>query len=114
MTAPLPAPPTSPPSIAPGRIRVGPSPIHGLGVFATVPLEADEVVGRLEGMPTGEDGTYVLWFSDDLGLEITNDLRFINHSVDPNCVFTEFELVALRPIEAGEELTHHYGTPAFD
>lgn len=101
----------SPPSdtVEPGLVRVGASPIHGSGLFARAPIPADAVVGRLEGILTDEDGTHVLWLTEDLAIELTNDLRFVNHSDDPNCVLTDLGLVTLRNVEPGEELTHHYG-----
>ena len=112
MTSPLlPAaePRPAPPSIEPGLVRVGPSPIHGLGLFACTGLAADTIVGRLEGVLTDEDGTHVLWLSDELAVELTNDLRYVNHSDAPNCELTDMGLVTLRAVAAGEELTHHYG-----
>ena len=101
--------PPSPPSIEPGLVRVEPSPIHGLGLFALRPLPADTIVGRLEGVLTDQDGMHVVWISDDLAVELTNDLRYINHSDDPNAALTDLGVVTLRPVEAGEELTHDYG-----
>ena len=97
------------PSDVGDTLYVAGSDLHGLGMFAAVPLEADVVLGRLAGMPTHEDGTYVLWLTDELGLEVTNDFRFINHSADPNCALTEVDVVTLRPIGEHEELTHDYG-----
>ena len=35
--------------------------------------------------------------------------RFVNHSRRPNANFDGEELVALRPILLGEEITHNYG-----
>lgn len=96
-------------SVKPGLVRVADSPIHGKGLFAEKRLAADKVLGRLEGMPTYDDGIYVLWVTDDLGLEVTNDFRFINHSKNPNCALTDVDVVTLRRIEPGEELTHDYG-----
>ncbi len=90
-------------------MRVGPSAIHGLGLFAAAPLAAEVVVGRLEGVLTDEDGMHVLWLSDDLAIELTNDLRYVNHSGDPNGALTDLGLVTLRPVDPGEELTHDYG-----
>ncbi|MEM9563518.1 MAG: SET domain-containing protein [Actinomycetota bacterium] len=102
-------PQPAPPSIEPGLVRVEPSPIHGLGLFVCEPLAADTVVGRLEGVLTDEDGMHVLWLSDELAIELTNDLRYVNHSDDPNAALTELGLVTLHPVEPGEELTHDYG-----
>jgi len=91
------------------RLYVADSPIHGKGMYALKKLKADVSLGRLAGMPTLKDGIYVLWLTDDLGLEVTNDFRFINHSSDPNCALTDTDVVTLRSIKPGEELFHDYG-----
>ncbi|MEE9319918.1 MAG: SET domain-containing protein [Granulosicoccus sp.] len=91
------------------KVYVAGSPIHGHGLFARKRIPADFVISRLEGMPTYEDGIYVLWITDDLGLEVTNDVRFVNHSKDSNCMLTDVDLVTTRVIEVGEELFHDYG-----
>jgi SET domain-containing protein len=44
--------------------------------------------------------------------EITGPLRFLNHSCRPNAGLSGFELVALRPITAGEEILIDYGPDA--
>jgi len=90
-------------------VYVAESPIHGKGLFAAVDLEEDTSLGRLQGMPTDDEGTYVLWLSRKVGLELTNEFRFINHSSDPNCALTGLDVVTLRDIEKDEELTHDYG-----
>jgi len=91
------------------KIFVASSPTHGLGLFASDRIKADVVLGRLEGMPTREEGTYVLWLTKKLGLEITNDFRFINHDKNANCALTDEDVVTLREIEPGEEFFHDYG-----
>ena len=90
-------------------LYVAASTIHGTGMFAARALEADLSLGRLAGMPTHEDGMHVLWLTDELGLEVTNDFRFINHDPDPNCELTDVDVVTLRAIAPDEELTHDYG-----
>ncbi len=72
-------------------------------------MKADTVLGRLVGMPTLDDGIYVLWITDDIGLELINDFKFINHGKNPNAAYTDMEVVILRDVEAGEELLHDYG-----
>jgi SET domain-containing protein len=69
------------------------------------------LIGRFEGKPVSEDGPHVLWIAGDKGLRITNDLRFLNHSADPNAHTDEatLDLLAQRAIAAGEEITIHYG-----
>ncbi len=89
------------------------SPIHGKGLFATREIKKDRLIGTYEGPETSEDGTYVLWCYDEednlFGIDGRNDLRFANHSSRPNAIFLGDELIALRPIEPGEEITFHYG-----
>jgi len=82
------------------RIYVNESPIHGKGLFAAKSIKAGVSLGRLHGMLTDKDGTYVLWLDKHTGLELTNEFRFINHDANPNC---------LRAIKKDEELTHDYG-----
>lgn len=92
---------------------MGESPIHGRGLFAARAIEAGERIGTYSGPRSSAIDTYVLWVEDELGneygIEGRNDLRYVNHSAEPNAVFEGPELYALRPIEAGEEITHHYG-----
>lgn len=90
-------------------VYVADSTTHGLGLFATHAIDADVSLGRLAGMPTYDDGTYVLWLDDELGLEVTNDFRFINHGRPANCELTGIDVVTLRPIAPDEELFHDYG-----
>ena len=92
------------------NLYVGPSPIHGLGLFASRPIEMDELIGRILTRPATEDGPHVLWLDDQRAVEVTNDLRFINHHPEPNaCYYDDGTVLALRTIQAGEEITHDYG-----
>jgi SET domain-containing protein len=44
------------------------------------------------------------------GYHLQCKLRHINHSDSPNAVYYDsLEVCALRDIQAGEEITHHYG-----
>jgi SET domain-containing protein len=94
-------------------VKVRRSPIHGKGVFSRRDFEVDELIGVYEGRPSEVDGTYVLWVETDddrlLGVDGTNELRFLNHSCRPNAEFDGTALYALRAIVAGEEITFHYG-----
>jgi len=91
------------------RTYVAQSPIHGKGLFASRNIKAGVTLGRLQGMLTEEDGTYVLWLNKKIGLEITNEFRFINHDSNPNCALTDTKVVTLRAVEKDEEFTHDYG-----
>ncbi len=89
------------------------SPIHGRGLFAALPLEADRMIGFYSGEVTLLDGPHVLWVEEDngeaFGIDGACELRFANHSHAPNAVFLGEELWTLGPIEAGDEITFDYG-----
>jgi SET domain-containing protein len=88
---------------------VADSGIHGKGLFAGNFIGEGEIIGRLEGIPCTDDGPYVLWVSARQGIEVTCELRYINHADEPNaCYFDDLSVVALRDIWPGEEITHDY------
>jgi hypothetical protein len=95
------------------RVEVGVSPIHGKGLYARKRIRPGAYVATFEGEPTRKDGMHVLWSLDDednpIGVEGKNALRFLNHASNPNAEFIGLDLHALRNIEAGTELTIHYG-----
>jgi SET domain-containing protein len=100
-------------------LRIGNAGSKGLGVFASGNIPEGTVVARYRGrakwiwdIPRG------LW---DRCLQVGYDRYvvptkgsfgwFLNHSCDPNCaVGGEREIVALRRIAKGEELTFDYST----
>ncbi|MEM6332254.1 MAG: SET domain-containing protein [Planctomycetota bacterium] len=98
-----------------GIAEVRDSAIHGKGLFAARPIRKGEVIGKVVGSLTAIDGPYVLWISDELGLEVHNDLRYINHDAEPNAAYyDDGEVAAIRAIAPGEEITHDYGDDAFE
>ncbi len=95
------------------KVEVKKSPIHGHGVYAVKKIEDGAKIGTYHGEITEEDDTYVLWITDEDGREYgvdgTSELKFLNHSHEPNAEFDGEELYALRDILPGEEITFHYG-----
>jgi uncharacterized protein len=110
----------------PGWVVVRDSRIHGNGVFAArcIPAgtELMEYVGEritkadsLERCLAGN--VYVFTLDDEWDLDGSvdpNPARFANHSCAPNCesIMDENDriwIVALRDIQAGEEITYNYG-----
>lgn len=86
------------------------SPIHGLGLFASIRIPKGALIGTLEGVPTKRDGPHVLWVTEEVGIAGVNDIRYVNHARRANaCYFDDGTLVALRDIDVGEEITHDYG-----
>ncbi|MFN8582741.1 MAG: SET domain-containing protein-lysine N-methyltransferase [Gemmatimonadaceae bacterium] len=109
--------------------EVRPSPIQGLGVFATdfipagirlieyagerlTPAAADARYPDREGE---RHHTFLFAIDDDVVIDAAvngNDARFINHSCDPNCDAVVDDdriwIDTIRDIEAGEELAYDY------
>ena len=89
----------------PSGLTIKSSPIHGQGVFATIPIKQ----GTNFGMSHLESGSQSI--HTPLG-------TFLNHSEKPNCHRTKLpfpavllgslNLTTLKDIEAGEELTIKY------
>lgn len=91
---------------------VGPSAIHGKGLFARRLIEAEDYIGTYRGLSTRNDGKYVLWtFPDEIkpvGRRGMNMFRYLNHSETPNAEFDGYDLFALRDIDPDEEITFNY------
>jgi len=90
------------------KVFVAKSPIHGKGLFASVNIPADTVIGLMKSKPTKKDGDYVLWLGKNNMIEITNEFKYINHSDKPNVALYDEEVISLKKIKASEELTHNY------
>ena len=91
-------------------VYVDDSAIHGKGLFAKTFIPSGAVIGVVQGRPTKTDGAHVLWISEDNGIHVLCDLRYINHSDNPNAAYQDnLEVCAMRNIEPGEEITHDYG-----
>ncbi len=93
--------------------EVKPSTIHGQGVFAKRAFAADSFLGNYEGERTVVNGMYVLWVEYDhgevVGIDGTNELRYLNHARPANAIFRGHSLFALVDIAEGVEITFDYG-----
>ena len=82
-------------------------------MFAARRLRPGSYIGTFEGRATRVNGTYVLWLIDEDGREEgirgTNEFRFLNHSAQPNAELDGLDVLALRNIQPGCELTLDYG-----
>lgn len=107
------------------KVEVRPSPISGEGLFAREAISVGEVVAVKAGHVvnteeavrlTDEIGDFSLQIHDDLFLsprhpeEVDDLVVHINHSCDANIGFEGVAYVAMRDIEADEELFHDYAT----
>ena len=93
----------------------------GLGLFAAEALEEGTVVERLEGrvVPYNAIGESDLRyaFEIDSGRWVVpqSSARYINHSCDPNCYISSgLDVMTLRKVSKGEELTTMYNEVALD
>ena len=107
--------------------RIGPSQIHGTGVFATEAIAAGSIVWRyhppfdqilpeqaIATLPNSAKAylqMYAYRCADlDGKLVLSGDhARFLNHSDDPNTEEKPFVSIARRAIASGEEITCDYG-----
>jgi SET domain-containing protein len=113
--------------------EIRPSPMQGLGAFATrrIPagvrlieyagerLTPEQADARYPDVPDERHHTYLFAIDDDDGSEVVidaavggNDARFINHSCAPNCDAVveagRIWIETVRDIEPGEELAYDY------
>ncbi len=109
----------------PDYIVVLESPIQGKGIFTTKPCEAGEILMIIAGETiNGEEclrreeeeaNVYIFYNDEDTYIDtaMTEKIRYINHSCEPNAEVKDRDreslyLVALRAIDAGEEITIDY------
>jgi hypothetical protein len=100
-------------------IYIGRSAIHGAGMIAGRRFEAGEAVWRLTGKPVfgavTESGPNYIGLGPDVWIDPELPLDHINHHCAPNAAFgPRRQLLALRPIEAHEEVTIDYSTTEAD
>jgi hypothetical protein len=108
------------------RVALGPSPLHGTGVFAAEPITAGTVVWRFSpGFDLEMDPALVYVQPEPCRGRLlhygyvdarsrryvlcSDDARFLNHSDAPNLRGELGRDVAVRDIAPGEELTVDYG-----
>jgi len=109
------------------RTRIGPSKIHGTGVFACETAEQGTVIWKFEPlfdrevletdlakMPAAfrEYVEMYAYRAADLGGRLilsADHARFLNHSDDPNTGEVPFASIAKRKINVGDEITCDYG-----
>ena len=96
--------------------------IAGMGVYATRTFKKGEIVLQMKGKRLSSDAFDILCaqgFRNDDPFQVSdtdyvllNTLpNFINHSCNPNCgIRGAQELVTLRAIKSGEELSYDYST----
>lgn len=110
-----------------GLFKTGKSGISGRGVFALKKIAKGQTICFMEGelcnleemirrVDEGiEKSADPLGVDDELYLDLNSVCRTFNHSCSPNAFIRgKNELVALRDIEVGEEITYDYSTTMND
>lgn len=107
-------------------VAAAPSPIDGLGAFATEPIPPRRKIGEIRGesisvadariRATRHERIMIVEVSQRRAIDFTRSadpMRYTNHSCAPNarlCIRQgRVEFYALRPIASGEEITVDYG-----
>jgi len=103
------------------KIKVKPSPLHGMGVFAIEPLTKGEIIEVSYGIriPSSEipkNGVLRKYIFGSTGNDVLVGWGYssiYNHSPNPNIVAKSYipdsvQFLTLRNIEEGEELCHRY------
>lgn len=90
------------------------STVHGRGLFAAQKLSGGQLIGVYDGPKVEEDGMYVLWVEDEpggswTGFDGQNEMRFMNHSDEPNAEMDGLFCYAREDIQPGTEITIDYG-----
>jgi hypothetical protein len=90
---------------------------HGKGVFAKTPIKRGELIFYLNGRlidfeaSTQRMGEYAVQIGSRSYVDPISPGRYLNHSCAPNSGFVnDIALIALSPIEAGEEIVFDYST----
>ena len=92
-------------------VYVDKSPVAGKGLFARTAIRKGTELGRCRVKKARGEGPHVLTLEDEgRSVEVTCDLRYINHGKKPNVAYyDDLSVEAIRNIKPGEELLHHYG-----
>jgi SET domain-containing protein len=108
------------------KTEVRNSPIHGKGLFANAPIKKGEIVAVKGGYILNQQewaaiepalGSAEIQITEELFIAPVNHdhregaMLYTNHSCDPNIALQgQIVLVAMRDIQANEELTHDWAT----
>ena len=107
------------------KTRIGPSPIHGIGIFAAEFIAKGTIIWQFQpgfdvklapealrnlSPPALEQALNYCYYEDGAYILCADDARFFNASRTPNCTSDELNIstIAARDIAKGEELTEDY------
>lgn len=100
-------------------VYIGNSDIHGRGAHAGQGFSAGDVIWTMTGKPvfhsSSSDQPNLVGVSPTMWIDPDAPISHMNHSCAPNAAFgPKFQLIALSPIYAHEEITFDYSTTEAD
>jgi hypothetical protein len=95
------------------------------GILAVEDLQEGEVLFRIEGKRTNRPSPFSIQIEDGVHIDLEEGhnleeiidrfcWRFMNHSCSPNTIIRCQDVVGIRLIRPGEELTFNYNTTEWD
>jgi len=108
-------------TFVPDHLELKESSNGGRGIFVRKYIKKDQMIFSLVKdvvlLPNLDAGDKAIQIDEDLYLDPKLHFwQFWNHSCDPNTMLDteKFQIVAIRDIAVGEEITYHYCTTEFD
>ena len=99
------------------KVKVRSTRKYGRGVFAIKDIRKGEIIASFDGQILDDDFepwtedlyNHAIQFEKAKWRDSKGIARLVNHSCDPNCGIKRlFDIVAMRPIQKGEQLTWDY------
>ena len=78
------------------------------GLFSTCSIAPGERVLKIEGHIVSQPSRTTIQIGPSIHVEVESPGKFINHSCSPNCKVENSELIAIKSIARGEEITFNY------
>jgi len=78
------------------------------GLFSTCSIAQGEIVLKIEGHILSKPSRTTIQIGPSKHVDVTSPGKFINHSCSPNCKVENSELIAIKSIAQGEEITFNY------
>jgi hypothetical protein len=79
-----------------------------LGLFTTTPYKQGDVVLKIEGEILSVPTITTIQIAPNSHVDVGSPAKFINHSCNANCHVQNKQIIALRMIVVGEEITFDY------
>lgn len=108
--------------LVPEHLDIKKSGNKGMGIFAKKPINAGEIILSLAQnislLSNVESSISSIQIDDDVYIEpkLPQIWQFCNHDCEPNAMLNteKFQMIAIKNITQGEEITYHYCTTEFD